>query len=121
VALSSAVTVTLDEPIDPATVTASTVSLRDGSGTAVAANVNYDMSPGLGGARGDGDQPHGQHHRHHQRSDEGGDDHRRSDPVARPGGAGVPAVVSYSATTRRATLNPDPTLAADRVWSFTTR
>jgi len=38
-----------------------------------------------------------------------------------PGGAVFPAVVSYSAATRRATLNPDPTLAADRVWSFATR
>jgi hypothetical protein len=65
-----------------------------------------------------------------------------------PGGVLIPAVVTWSATNRRATLNPNPTLAAltaytvtvrggstdprvkdlagnalaaNRVWSFTTR
>ncbi len=42
VSIASGATVSFGEPIDPATVTASTIELRDAGGTAVPASVTYD-------------------------------------------------------------------------------
>ena len=90
VPVSTTVTATFDEPVDPATVTSSTVQLRNGSGTLVPGSVVYDAASRKATLTPSAPLAYGQSHT----------------ATVKGGAAGVKDVAGNA-------------LAADRTWSFT--